>query len=322
MPCLLRRTARALLVMMVFTSAGASASALPPLPADPIPSVSTGRIESLEVPGTPQVPGRTVRLWLPPGYPQAGPYAVALMFDGQMLFDATITWNGQSWQADETAAALQAAGRTRPFVIVGVPNAGPARHAEYFPQAPYEALPEAFRQALRSGHRPDGPPLFARDVYSDAFSDWLVAAVLPAVEARPGIAGTPDNRVVIGSSMGGLIAMYTVLRHPQAFGGFGAMSTHWPGIFTMEGNPIPAAFQHYVAAHLPAPGRHRLYFDHGDATLDALYPPLQAEIDRIAASQGWAFPAWRSRAFPGAPHTETAWAARLDGVFTFLLPPR
>jgi hypothetical protein len=27
-------------------------------------------------------------------------------------------------------------------------------------------------------------------------------------------------------------------------------------------------------------------------------------------------------AFPGADHSENAWAARLDGVFTFLLPPR
>ena len=85
---------------------------------------------------------------------------------------------------------------------------------------------------------------------------------------------------------------------------------------------MPPAFFDYLRERLPAPGRHRLYFDHGDATLDALYPPLQAEVDRIGVARDWAFPAWRSLAFPGAEHSEDAWAARLDGVFTFLLPPR
>lgn len=31
---------------------------------------------------------------------------------------------------------------------------------------------------------------------------------------------------------------------------------------------------------------------------------------------------YRSAVFPGAAHTEDAWAARLDRPMTFLLPPR
>lgn len=288
-------------------------------------AVGAGRIERLEVPGTEAVPGRTVEVWLPPGYPDAAPYAIALMFDGQMLFDAGITWNRQEWRADETAAAVQAAGRTRPFVIVGVPNAGPARHAEYFPQRPFEALPAAVRAGLRHDAMRGDAPLFTADIYSDAFLAWLDDAVLPGVESRFAVSSDADDRVLIGASMGGLIAMYALLERPADFGGFGALSTHWPGVVPQAGDlsddPVPHAFFDYLRLHLPPPGRHRLYFDHGDATLDAFYPPLQAEVDRIAVAKGWRFPAYRSRAFPGAEHSENAWAARLDSVFTFLLPP-
>jgi hypothetical protein len=292
------------------------------LPPAAFPTVAEGRLERIDIAGTAVVHGRAVDVWLPPGYPDEAPYAIAVMFDGGMLFDAGISWNRQEWRADETAAALQAAGRTRPFVIVGVPNAGPARHAEYFPQKPFEALPAAVREGLRQGAKRGEGALFATDVYSDAFLAWLDASVLPAVEARFAVSNDADDRVLIGASMGGLIAMYGVLERPAAFGGFGALSTHWPGIFPEGDNPVPAAFFEYLRGRLPAPGRHRLYFDHGDATLDAFYPPLQAEVDRIAVAKGWAFPAYRSRAFPGAEHSETAWAARLDGVLTFLLPPR
>jgi hypothetical protein len=268
------------------------------------------------------VAARPIDVWLPPGYPDAAPYAVAVMFDGQMLFDAGITWNRQEWRLDETASALQAAGRTRPFIVVGVWNPGPARHAEYFPQRPFEALPAAVSEGLRQGAKRGDAPLFTTDVYSDAFVGWLTDRVLPEVESRYAVSTAADDRVLVGASMGGLISTYALAERPTVFGGFGAMSTHWPGIFPGTDNPVPPAFFEYLRAQLPTPGRHRLYFDHGDATLDAFYPPLQAEVDRIAVAKGWAFPAYRSLAFPGADHSENAWAARLDGVFTFLLPPR
>lgn len=310
-----------LLLSLTLVATSSTAAPLPPLEAGPVPSVSAGRIERLSIDGNARVAGRAVDVWLPPDYPARAPYAVALMFDGQMLFDAGTTWNQQEWGADETAAALQASGRTRPFLIVAVPNAGPARHAEYFPQAPFEALPEPVRRGLLADARRGESPLFSRAPYSDDFLKWIDETVLPSVASRFAVSPAADDRVAIGASMGGLIAMYAVLERPSAFGGFGALSTHWPGIFPEANNPVPPSFFRYVEDGLPSPGQHRLYFDHGTATLDALYPPLQAEVDRIGVTRGWQFPAWRSLSFPGAPHTEEAWAARLPGVFAFLLPP-
>jgi hypothetical protein len=288
----------------------------------PMPSPASGRLDFLALPATGPVPARPVAVWLPEGYPADAPYALALMFDGQMLFDATTTWNRQEWRVDETASALMREGAVRPFIVVGVWNPGPLRHAEYFPQRPFEALPAEVLAGIDGQRRPDGAVLFHARPYSDAFLGWIADTLLPAVEARYAVSGAREDRVLVGASMGGLMAMYGVLERPETFGGFGALSTHWPGIFPVDDNPVPARFFDYLRERLPAPGRHRLYFDHGDATLDALYPPLQAEADAIAAERGWGPPGYRSLAIPGAEHSEDAWAARLEGVFRFLLPPR
>ena len=47
--------------------------------------------------------------------------------------------------------------------------------------------------------------------------------------------------------------------------------------------------------------------DHGDATLDAWYPPLQAEVDRRMHAKGYEFPRMLSLSFPAAtPYAQIA----------------
>jgi predicted alpha/beta superfamily hydrolase len=67
-------------------------------------------------------------------------YAVLFMHDGQMLFDAKTTWNKQAWEVDETAAKLNAEGKTKNFIVVGIWNNGQKRHLEYFPQKAFGKL--------------------------------------------------------------------------------------------------------------------------------------------------------------------------------------
>lgn len=45
-------------------------------------------------------------------------------------------------------------------------------------------------------------------------------------------------------------------------------------------------------------------------------------LDRLFRKLGYTGVDYRSAVFPGAAHTEGAWAARLDQPMTFLLPPR
>ena len=73
---------------------------------------------------------------------------------------------------------------------------------------------------------------------------------------------------------------------------------------------------------MPRPATHRLYFDHGSETLDALYARYQRRVDRIVARRGYrAGRNWISRNFPGHEHDEISWAKRVEIPLRFLLPP-
>lgn len=291
----------------------------------PVPQVPAGVITRIGLPAEGPVPARPVDIWLPADYrsqPQDQRYAVLYMHDGQMLFDDRITWNGQSWNVAEVAQRLQDEGDVQPFIVVGIHNAGEARHAEYFPQAVFESLPDLRRQQLLAEQRAEGQPLFTRAPYADAYLDHLVHWLKPYIDSHFHTNPAPEATYIAGSSMGGLISWYALTRYPTVFGGMTALSTHWPGTFSVEDNPIPDAFLEYMKQNLPDPGTHRLYFDYGDATLDALYPPLQQAVDDVLRKSGYAEPDWHTSYFPGAEHSERAWAERLDQPLHFLLEKR
>ena len=87
----------------------------------------------------------------------------------------------------------------------------------------------------------------------------------------------------------------------------------------MEENPVPDAFVNYMRIHLPNPKNHKIYFDYGDQTLDALYPPLQAKADSVMKEKGFTGKNWITNYFPGEDHSEKAWNKRLGIPLLFLL---
>jgi Putative esterase len=289
--------------------------------ATPLPKPSLGRVERFADFASSYVPARHIDVWLPPGYSDKSKYAVLYMHDGQMLFDAGITWNKQEWRADETAAELMQAGKTRPFVIVAVHNAGPRRHSEYFPQKPFEALPAALQGELLKSERSARQSLFSGPVDSDAYLKFLVHELKPFIDRTYSVKTDAANTVIMGSSMGGLISWYALAEYPEVFGAAGCLSTHWPGVVPSADNPVPAAFFAYLKTALPEPGGHRLYFDYGTATLDAAYPDLQKQADALLWQRGYGPQNWQTLRFEGAEHSEKAWSARLAIPLQFLLAP-
>ncbi|MBH9579620.1 alpha/beta hydrolase [Inhella proteolytica] len=270
-----------------------------------------GRIERLELPPGPALDPRPVDVWLPPGYRADRPHAVLYMHDGQMLFDPRGTWNQQAWQVDAVAAPLIASGALRDFIVVGIWNAGAARHAEYFPQGFLPHLPAPLREQLVA-ERLQGRPR------SDAYLRFLVETLKPAVDARYATAPGRESTFLMGSSMGGLISCYGLCEYPEVFGGAACLSTHWIGHF--ERNPeVPAAALAYLDQKLPAPARVKLWMDRGDQELDAKYDDAQARVDALMAAKGFRAPGFVSRVYPGTGHNETAWSARLAEPLRFLL---
>lgn len=289
--------------------------------ADELPGVASGSLTKAMPFKSTTFRDRSVYVWLPPGFSDTQRYDVLYMQDGNMLFDANATWNGQEWKVDEVVGGLIREGRIRPIIVVGIPNAGAARHAEYFPQKPFEALPETAQDDLYDRSRAESNSLFSRDVYSDSYAAFIVNEVVPYIEGAYPVSKGREHRYLAGSSMGGLISWYVAMEYPDYFAGVISMSTHWPG--DMDGTSGAFdAFRNYIEEKLPSVSGLKIYFDYGDQTLDQLYPPLQKQIDQVFVEQRYSEDDWISLFFPGANHSEVAWAQRLAVPLQFMFGVR
>jgi len=254
------------------------------------------------------VPAREIAVWLPPGYDANATerYPVIYLHDGQNIFDPAVGFGGASWEVDRAMCRLIAAGKTKGAILVGVANTGMGRFPEYMPQQAVKHDPVVMLKGATVV-----PSAMIR---SDAYLKFLVEEVKPFIDhtyrTRPEVAHT----FVMGSSMGGLISAYALVQYPAVFGGAGCVSTHWPAD---DGSVVD-----YVAAHLPAPGTHKLYFDFGTETLDSNYEPYQLKMDAALRANGQLEGRdWLTRKFPGAEHSEAAWRQRVEIPLEFLLGP-
>lgn len=281
--------------------------------------VSTGKIERFENFKSKWIDARNIDIWLPDGYSINEKYAVLYMHDGQMLYDPTIAWNKQSWNVDEVAGKLQAEGKTKKFIVVGIWNNGAKRHPEYFPQKPFEKMTYIKRDTATKQLQRIAKTKDDFHPYSDLYLKFLVKELKPFIDQTFSTHKDKNNTFIAGSSMGGLISMYALCEYPKVFGGAACMSTHWTGSHSKENNPVPEAFRNYLKSKLSKIKKNKIYFDYGDQTLDALYPPLQQKVDEMMVANGFSSNNWMTQFFPGKNHSEEAWAERLDVPLVFLL---
>lgn len=168
----------------------------------PSTAISVGRLEIVELPSRVFDNTRNVRIWLPTGYDdpanRSRSYPVLYLNDGQNVFDASTAAFGSEWKADETATALQGAGRTEAVVIVAIDNAGRRRGTEYLPYLDRSNPSERDPQGARYG-------------------DFLATEVLPFVEDRYRVARQREGRALGGSSYGALVTMHVAISRPELF---------------------------------------------------------------------------------------------------------
>jgi enterochelin esterase-like enzyme len=276
----------------------------------PLPRVSTGSIERLPAVASQFVEARDVDIWLPPGYPSAGRYAVLYMMDGQMLYDPATGWNGQSWRVQDALSKLLGEGRMPPTIVVGIHNSGATRHSEFFPENALPYLAEPLRSQF-IGKGLAGRPR------ANAYLQFLVAELKPVIDRRYATLADARHTWLMGSSMGAIVSLYAMSEYPGVFGAAACLSSNWYG--SAEDHPaIGRAALAYFAQRIPDAASHRLYMDHGTLGLDAGYGPYQAAFDAIAQTAGYGEGNWKSLVFAGKSHTEVDWAARVDGALEFL----
>ena len=236
---------------------------------------------------------RLLRVWLPPDYDGWGAtrYPVLYLNDGQNLFDPATAFGGVHWQVGETATRLIAEQKIRTLIIVGIDNTKD-RAQEYIP------------------YKSKDPRVL--NAKGKCYPDFLRLEVMPLIEERYPVLKA-ENTGLGGSSLGGLIALYTQLAAP---GVFGRLLIESPSLFVANGKILEECrrFRNWPT---------RLYLgmgtrETGNAEKDTKVVGDARELEAILRENGLDERRLRVRIEEGATHTESAWAARFPDALEFL----
>ena len=281
-------------------------------------NLSNGTLKRIDSFPSKYVRPRTVDIWLPSDYSSLKKYAVLYMHDGQMLFDAKTTWNKQEWKVEEIVGGLLKEQKIRDCIVVAIWNISEIRHTDYYPQKPFDLLPQKFKDSiLETGNKQFGTDF--KGLNSDNYLKFIVEEVKPFIDSNFSVFTNSENTFIAGSSMGGLISMYALCEYPEVFGGAACLSTHWVGFMPQENFPVPETFFTYLAQNLPLPATHKIYFDYGTKTLDKFYLPYQNRVNEVLKQKGYDESNSKNLKFEGHDHSENSWNQRFQIPVQFLL---
>jgi hypothetical protein len=281
-----------------------------------IQQLENGHLERIDSFPSKYVDRRNVDIWLPSDYSAEKKYAVLYMHDGQRLFTGEADRKGREMMVDETASRLMQEGKIEDVIVVGIHSIGRRRHSNYFPQKPFEALPQKLTDSLM---RMAKAMQMNVKITSDNYLKFIVEELKPFIDTKYSTKPDFQNTIISGASMGGLISMYAVCEYPNVFGGAACLSTHWPGLFPSDNNPIPAAFFNYMRDKLPSPETHKFYFDFGTEGMDRFYGEFEDEVNAVFAEKGYSSDSFINNRVEGGNHSEEFWSKRFDVPLLFLL---
>jgi predicted alpha/beta superfamily hydrolase len=238
---------------------------------------------------------RMVRVWLPPAYDISGGtrYPVLYLNDGQNLFDPATAFAGVDWRVDVTAEQLIGEKKIPPMIVVGIDNTGKNRAREYIP----------YRSAEPRVYGPQGK----------RYPEFLQREVMPMIEKYYAVAKGPEHTALGGSSLGGLITLYTQLASP---GVFGRLLIESPSLWVANRKILEEcrSFRDWPYHIYVGMGTREV----GNAAKDERAVGDVRELERILQSAKLGMARLKVVIEEGATHTEAAWAGRFAEALEFL----
>ncbi|MBQ3644331.1 MAG: esterase family protein [Candidatus Riflebacteria bacterium] len=225
---------------------------------------------------------RPITVWLPDSYSEKSePNAVIYMHDGQNLFEPSASFAGNDWKVDETLTKMLKAKKIKACIVVAIPNS-----------------PDRMKELnLESKH-------------GKAYAEFVINEVMPFVNGKFNTSKKPEDNIVAGSSMGGLMSFQMAIEYPDIFGKAACFSPAFPLTFSQTMGK--------VSKSKSLPLQSMIYLDTGEYEdqITRSYYEMMELLQKKGYIEGKNLFGYFDKK---ATHTESAWANRFHIPMQYFL---
>ncbi|WP_207556462.1 alpha/beta hydrolase [Flavobacterium frigidimaris] len=239
-------------------------------------NVSTFTIEAPQLKTT-----KKIWIYLPEGYSASTDkkYSVIYMHDAQNLFDTKTSYVGE-WSVDEKLDSLKA-----PVIVVGIEHGNDKRIDELTP----------FKNEKYGGGN------------ADNYLDFIVKTLKPYIDKNYKTTTKAKNTTIMGSSLGGLVSYYAILKYPEVFGKAGVFSpSFW------FSNDI------YTLTEQAPKNKTKIYFLCGDKESDDMVKEMKKMETLLDRNRCYCLHLTKEKIVKGGEHNEKLWRDGFVGAILWL----
>lgn len=208
-------------------------------------------------------------------------YPVIYMHDAQNLFDTKTSYVGE-WKIDETLDSLKAP----EAIIVGIEHGGKHRIDELTP----------FPNEKYGGGK------------ADKYLDFIVRTLKPHVDSTYRSLTDAEHTGIFGSSLGGLVSFYGLLKYPKTFGFAGIYS---PSFWFSE-----KIYDFAKDSEIPSSAK--FLFLVGTEESDEMVPDMERMIE-LLKSKGVEPHNLNTYYIEGGKHNEALWSKHFPESYLWLM---
>ena len=229
---------------------------------------------------------KTRRIWiyLPSGYSKSNKkYPVIYMHDGQNIFDSYTSFAGE-WKVDETVDELIKNG-SKKAIIVAIDNGSENRLNEYTP----------FPNKEYGGG--DG----------SKYMDFVVNTLKPYIDNNFKTLSDRDNTSIMGSSLGGLISFYGIMKYKSIFSKAVIMSpSFW---YSNKIYFIPSNSSKYPI---------ELFFIAGDKESKTMLPNIEKMVEKLDKMK-YPSESYKVKIIRDGKHNEKLWGGQFADAYKWIV---
>nr|WP_243694649.1 alpha/beta hydrolase-fold protein [Flavobacterium psychrotolerans] len=160
-------------------------------------STATKQVSTFTIEATQLQTTKKIWMYLPKNYATSTKkYPVIYIHDAQNVFDSKTSYSGE-WNVDEKLDSLNAQ-----VIVVGIEHGNDKRIEELTP----------YKNEKYGGGK------------ADSYLEFIVKTLKPEIDKKYRTKTNARNTIIMGSSLGGLVSYYAILKYPTVFGKAGIFS--------------------------------------------------------------------------------------------------